>query len=266
MKKILKIILIVFLSAALIFAGVVYFSFSGNPVAKILANISAPKYIENNYPDMEISCDKCVYDFKWGDYLVNVFSKISTDTHFTLYLDNWGNVLEDTYESKVLSKRNTADRINNQYWDIVKNVFEKDTFPYASEIGYGELLFDSYPSQFEAAVINSKDLEIDKEYDIYELGKDYGYITLYIDHEDISINHGNEILLDIKNILDSNNVTFKTLFFCLEKPKTDTPRSDDDQISFLISYEDIYEEDLESRIINRIEELKAYYEEENNGK
>lgn len=255
--------------AFLLIIGILYFAngFLGNPISKMMANNTSRKYIEKNYPDMELEISNAYYSFKSGDYCVQVKSPISKDTNFSLTISPFGKLIYDSYEYDVVSKYNTLHRIDSSYNTKIKSVFESKNFPYKSDIYFGEIRDKSLNEEDEYFYpdygLDVEKLELDKDYDINSIGKKAGHIVFYTQYEEVCIKKASEILLNIKDILDKENISFYAIDFTLEKPRGDDgmPNEDDTSISveqFL--YSDIYMEDLEKRILKASKDLKKHYE------
>ena len=104
------------------------------------------------------------------------------------------------------------------------------------------------------------DLELNKIYDIKELGAQAGHLILYVDNEVISVEETARIMLDFRSMFDEADIPFYAMDFVLRHPRTEDGQSDDEEIrinDFL--YQDIYEEGLTERIEIAIEETAAYY-------
>lgn len=256
MKKSIKI-----LSGGLAFLLIIvilYFAngLLGNPISKTVANNVSKEYIAKNYPNMKLNLSDASYSFKTGDYYVQVKSPISKDTHFSLTISPLGKIIGDTYENDVLGKFNTLTRIDTIYNDKVNNVFESKEFTYTSDIYFGELSED---------MLDRNKLELDKDYNIYDIGKKAGHIVLYVQDEDVSFKKASEILLDVKTIFDKQSVSFYSINFTLQKPRSEDGESnlEDSYISIeKFLYKDIYEDDLENRVLKNHEDLQEYYKEQ----
>ena len=244
----------------------------GNPISKAIANNTAKKYIEENYSDMNFEVSEVFYSFKDGNYHVDVKSPTSKDTYFSISISPLGKIGYDSYEYDVVKRFNTYRRLDELYRNKIKNVFENKDFTYKSDIYFGELKeipsknLDSEYTEFGPVYgINLSELELDKDYNINEMGKKYGHVVINIQDEDISIKRASEILLDIKNILDDKNVSFYAIDFTLEKPREgEEINLDDESIKieeFL--YNDIYKEGLEIRIKKAYDNLQEYYKQQN---
>ena len=271
MKKSVKILAAV--TAFILIGGILWFASGllGNPISKELANNTAKKYIDKNYSHMDLNISKIYYNFKDGSYHAYVKSPTSKDTHFTISISHLGKIQYDSYEDNVTNKNNTYKRINDEYDEKVKKVFEDKSCPYKSDICFGELkeitskeLDDEYTDFGVKYGIDKSKLELDKSYDINEMGKKYGHIVFYADDEDVSIKRASEILLDIKNILDERDVSFYAIDFTLEKPRKEDEENQNEKTiniqEFL--YSDIYENGLENRIKENSQKLEKYYEEQ----
>lgn len=269
MKKWVKIL--AGITAFMLIGGLLWFAngLVGNPISKALAENAAEKYIGEHYPHMELEISDAFYNFKNGNYRVNVQSPTSIDTHFTVALSQTGRIQYDDYEDKVLGRWNTYYRISSSYRSKLEAIFDSSDFPYESEISFGELRFKEVTEDNESfgpiygLVI--EDLELDKDYDLVELGKEAGYVVFYTEDEDVSVKKAAEILLDIKNILDKENVPFYAIDFVLEKPRVEQEKQNPHDISVRVNeflYSDIYEEGLEERIAGAAKALEEYYNEQ----
>lgn len=249
-KKILKIIAAVVALALLAMILLLANGLLGNPISKAMVAYTAKNYVVKTYPELELELSKPFYNFKTGGYSVTAQSPTSIDTHFTLSLDAWGKLVYDRYEYSVLGLDNTLRRVDALYNKQVDEVLEAKTFPYPIYISYGEL-----------HNISAEKLELDKEYDIGELGRTDGHIVAYIEDETVSAQRTAEILLDMKQILDKAGVGFVSIDFELIKPRIDDlPNPDDSRFGVAnFPYADIYQEGLLSRLTDAAEALDSYY-------
>lgn len=272
MKKSVKILAAV--TAFILIGGILWFAngFLGNPISKALANNTAKKYIAKNYSNMNLHISEVSYSFKDGNYHAYVKSPTSKDTYFNISISPLGKLQYDSYENDVTKRNNTYIRLNEEYGEKVKEVFEDKNFPYESDICFGELkeitskeLESEYNDFGPVYGIDLSKLELDKSYDINEMGKKYGHIVFYAKDEDISIKKASEILLHIKKILDEKNVSFYAMDFSLQKPRSEDENINPNDKSIDIQeflYSDIYEKGLENRIKENSQKLEKYYEEQ----
>ncbi|MGL5328149.1 MAG: hypothetical protein ACRDD7_02695 [Peptostreptococcaceae bacterium] len=238
----------------------------GNPVSKIIASNSGKEYINKKYSDLDLEFDNARYSFKDGNYHIYVTSPTSKDTNFSITITPFGEVIHDYYESDVLGKYNTYRRVDLEYGDKVKMIMDKKDFLYKNDIYFGEIInkealeYEDYNNISYGVELDK--LEIDKDYDIDELGKKAGHIVFYAKDKEISVEKASEILLYVKNRLDDEKISFYAIDFTLEKNdrKEGKVNSEDDSINIKhFLYEDIYEENLEERVSEAINITKDYY-------
>lgn len=267
-KRILKIAAFVFAIALIVGVCVFANALVGNPISKAMATNTAEKHIEENYADKDFEIERVTFSFKDGYYHAFIYSPSSIDSDFTILIDMWGKLRYDTYEDRVLSGGNTADRISRDYRAVVDKVLDSQAFPYNEHIGYGD--FDFYPrvhleeySVPEYALI-TEDLTLDAFYDVNELGAKHGKLTIYIDDDTVSYERLSEILLDIRRIFDDSGVKFYVIDCVLEYQKNeDSSKKQEGRVEvreFL--YADIYEEGMVERVKASDEAAKAYYAEQ----
>ena len=267
-KRILKIAAFVFAIALIVGVCVFANGLVGNPISKAMATNTAEKHIEENYGDKNFEIERVTFSFKDGYYHAFIYSPSSIDSSFTLMIDMWGKLRYDTYEDRVLSGGNTADRISRDYRAVVDKVLDSQAFPYNEHIGYGD--FDFYPrvhleeySVPEYALI-TEDLTLDAFYDVNELGAKHGKLTIYIDDDTVSYERLSEILLDIRRIFDDSGVKFYVIDCVLEYQKNeDSSKKQEGRVEvreFL--YADIYEDGMVERVKASDEAANAYYDEQ----
>ena len=267
-KRILKITALVFAIALIVGVCIFANGLVGNPISKAVATNTAEKHLEETYADKDFEIERVFYSFKDGYYHAFIYSPSSIDSDFTILVDMWGKLRYDTYEDRVLSGGNTADRISRDYRAVVDKVLDSQAFPYNEHIGYGD--FDFYPrvhleeySVPEYALI-TEDLTLDAFYDVNELGAKHGKLTIYIDDDTVSYERLSEILLDIRRIFDDSGVKFYVIDCVLEYQKNeDSSKKKEGRVEvreFL--YADIYEEGMVERVKASDEAAKAYYAEQ----
>lgn len=200
-------------------------------------------------------------------YHAFIKSPSSIDSEFTLSVNMWGKLRYDSYEDRVLSGENTANRISNDYRAIVDKVLDSQAFPYNEHIGYGD--FEFYPRihleeySIPSYALITDDLKLDAFYDVNELGRNHGKLTIYIDDETVSYERATEIILDIRKIFDDAGVKFYNLDFVLTYPKNEDNTKKDGRVEVMnFLYTDIYEEGIVERVKASDEAANAYYEEQ----
>lgn len=240
-------------------------AFFGNPVSEMLVTKNAKEYIQEKYPKENYTVDYVAYDFKTSDYHVAVVSPDGVDRHFSLRGSWGGRITFDTYESSVAEKWNTATRLDDEYRKAVDAVFESEAFLYKTEYAFGEIIFadSDYPAEESVPnyAIPNDSLILDAEYDIYEMGKKAGCITLLAYDKDVSAEKLSAILLAVKELMDDKNVGFKAINCILgyPEPEGDGPLKEEwaEVKNFL--YEDIHSDGLTERVKSACEEASEYY-------
>ena len=266
-KKILKTVVVIISIALVIGVCVIANAFVGNPISKHIATNTAEKHLEEKYSDRDFEIEKVIYNLKDGNYHAFIKSPNSIDSHFTILIDMSGNLKIDNYEYSVLTGWNTANRLGNEYREKVDEILDSQSFPYAVDIGFGDIEFipTEYakdPSVPDYAII-IEELKLDGEYDINELGSKAGKLTIYIDDETVSYERLAELILEVKKIFDDAKVKFYALDFVLEYPKDENGTIKEGRVEvrdFL--YTDIYEEDMIERVKASDGAANAYYAEQ----
>lgn len=266
-KKILKTVAVIISIALVIGVCVIVNAFVGNPISKHIATNTAEKHLEEKYSDRDFEIEKVIYNLKDGNYHAFIKSPSSIDSHFTILIDMSGNLKIDNYEYSVLTGWNTANRLGNEYREKVDEILDSQSFPYAVDIGFGDIEFipTEYakdPSVPDYAII-IEELKLDGEYDINELGSKAGKLTIYIDDETVSYERLAELILEVKKIFDDAKVKFYALDFVLEYPKNENGTKKEGRVEvrdFL--YADIYEEDMIERVKASDKAANEYYAEQ----
>ena len=240
-------------------------------MSKWLATRTAKAHLEEVYGDTDFVIEKIGFNFKDTDYYAHIMSPSSEDSSFSLRIGMWGQLLLDTYESRVLAGDNTRNRLNMEYRALVDEVLEAPDYPFTTFIAYGDLEIGFAPAGVDVEedrwpghyVVLDK-VELDKKYDIYELAKKAGCLVIYVEDEEVTIERAAEVLLELKELFDRKNVPFVSIDFVLEYPrKPEGGNIKEGRINvegFL--YSDIYAEGLVERVRIADEELNAYYEEQ----
>ena len=270
MKKCIKIIgtaLVIALIAVLFWFGNVMM---GNPVSHALASKAAKAFLSDRFSSTDYQMERITYSFKDGRYHAFMVSPTSIDGNFSVCFSMMGEYCYDTYDS-VQDGWNTAQRLNSEYRKLTDTILNDPALPYDNtqiySIMFGEL--EIYPKEFindpnvhdipDYSLVQD-DLELNKIYDIKELGAKAGHLILYVDNEVISVEETARIMLDFRSMFDKADIPFYAMDFVLRHPRAEDGTSDEEEIrvnDFL--YQDIYEEDLTDRIETAIEETAAYY-------
>lgn len=261
-KRILKIGALVL--ALCLLAGIGWFAngLLGNPVSRWLARHSAEAYLAEVYPGTDYTIEAIRYSFKSGDYNVQVLSPSSMDTRFTLSLSMTGRLWWDSYQTSVTGRWNTWDRLETEYRALADRVFEDPGFPYDSNIAYGSLWMDQEYGEPAPPGLLLSDLELDKQYDMQQLGAECGRLCLYVRQEEVTAEAAAEILLDVRRRFDEAGVSFYCIDFVLNSPRNpdgSIPRDDRQVETRYFLYDDIVEDGLVERVEQAAKEAEAYH-------
>ena len=266
-KRILKILALC--AGIILILGVCIFANSlvGNPISKALATSTAKKHLEENYANTDYELEDVSYSFKDGYYHAQVASPSSIDSSFSLLINGLGKLRYDYYENNVTNGWNTAYRLRDDYRKTVDTLIESDDFTYDVVLGYGDLSFitaeyEDMPDVPEYALLTN-DLTLDSYYNVNELGKKAGELTLYIADETVSEERLAEILLGIRECFDRAGVGFYIIDCVLEYPQDENAeyRYGNVEISEFL-YSDIYADGLVERVKAAAEKTENYYAEQ----
>ena len=252
--------------AVLLIGFVLFFAngLVGNPVSHALATNTAKKHLAETYSDTDFELSGVSFSFKDGYYYAGIESKSSIDTHFSLRIDPLGNLKDDYYEEYVKSGFNTAHRIDLDYRNKANALFESASFPYETYIHFGELLLVSEEYKNEPGAkdygIIIEELTLDAFYNVNELGKNHGKLTLYIHDENVTIEKLSEVLLEVRRCFDDAGIGFYVINCVLEHPRDENGYSEEGRVEVMeFLYSDIYEDGLANRVDKANKEAEEYY-------
>ena len=270
MKKAVRITIVLLL--IVLSVGLLWFcnAMFGNPVSHSLASKAAKAFLSEHFSGTDYEMERITYSFKDGRYHAFITSPTSIDGDFSVTFSMLGKYCYDTYGS-VLDRFNTARRLDSEYRKLTDTILNDPALPYDNtqiySIMFGKL--EIYPREAfedpnvtdvpEYAIVQ-ENLELNKVYDIKEMGARAGHLILYVDNDIISVEEAARIMLDFRAMFDEAGIPFYAMDFVLRHPRTEDGKSDDEEIrinDFL--YEDIYEDGLTQRIEIGIEETAAYY-------
>ncbi len=190
----------------------------GNPVSYLLAKTNSEKYVAEKYGGEGYSVKSVSYSFKFKNYLALAEKPGSEDCRFTVYCGADGKPDGDNYGIYVTGGENTRGRIEESYRKLADGIFESPAFTYSSETCYGTIVFkgDSEKEEEYNFGLSRDILKPDANYDISELGRQAGLLTVYIDTEDLTAEFAAEALLKIKALSDLGMVPFYAVDLTLE--------------------------------------------------
>ncbi|MBM4764568.1 hypothetical protein [Bacillus sp. B15-48] len=234
-KKLLLKIIAGSLAIALI-GGILFItnSFVGNPISASFANKTIKQYVEQNYSSLDLELQKASYNFKDGSYAARAESKTSIDTKFYIYYRD-GEILRDDYETYVIGKFNTLQRLSDEYSVLAKNIV-------ARELGFENnttmVLYDKDEYENSNGV-----LELDMKFSRTLPMK--AEVTIRLDLSDSSLEGIAKVLTDAHKAFINNDCIFN---------KYDLYAEND---GMLIMVNGVTPADIESgELISRLEEAK----------
>ena len=112
-KRLLKIGAALLGSAIVVFLLLMASSVLGDPVSKYIAQKEIERYVEETYPEQQLSVSEVRYNFKFGGYYAEAASDTSIDTRFSVYW-RFGEGCSDGYAA-VTEGANTFSRMEAEY-------------------------------------------------------------------------------------------------------------------------------------------------------
>lgn len=194
--------------AITLIGGLLFFTnaFVGNPISAAIANRAIEKYVGENYPYLDLEVEKVIYNFKTGSYMARAKSKTSIDTQFAIYYRS-GDIRDD-YESYVLGKFNTLQRLSDEYSVIAKNII-------AEELGYeNNTTIVLYKTDDKAKDILELDMEFDRSLPLD------AEVIIRLDLEDTSLEEVAKVLTEAHQAFLENNCYFTEYSLYGEKGDT----------------------------------------------
>lgn len=202
-------ILVTIVSAALIIACVAFFminAFYGNPISKNMAQKNMIGYLDDKYNKTDFIVYETIYDLSTTGYKMEVSSKTSPDTNFTIYYKN--GKIEDSYQEYVLEKKNTFTRMDLSFSQKVEDIVKAD-FPYKSQIIFG-------------GIDNTKEnlalMEIDMEAEDFSFFTKH--ITGYFYSDTATWQQLAQAVVQLDELMQKNNVDIERYSVSLEKEQS----------------------------------------------
>ncbi len=125
-KKLSKKSLVLRIAAGVLGAAIIVLcidvtmSFTGNPVSMLLAKNAAVKYVNEKYSEHDLEVQRVYYNFKFGEYGVEMQDKNSMDVNFTVNYKNSDTPLTDDYGYMVTERGRTLARIEEEAGEEIK--------------------------------------------------------------------------------------------------------------------------------------------------
>lgn len=229
-------------------SSVILSKLHSNSVSFFLADFSAKFHVACHFPGSDYKVTRTWYDDKPKTYCVRLSSASSPDSGFTLAYNHIGVLVNNSYEEDVIERRNTAKRLSTEYGAKVEDaLISASSFNMSFYQGRLNWIPPGYTYESDCCII-SNELDLDGVHDLAELGSKAGILSINIQAKSadaVTIENLAEILLSIRETLDQANLPFYTIacrFYYYHN---------DISVSGLL-YEDIYEEDFETRIYDAL--------------
>ena len=183
------------LAAALLLIGFLLIFLNGtvgNPISKAMAGKAAQEYVDARYSDLQLEQKDLVYSFKFSEYLARYQSASSEDTAFAVYVDSFGHVIRDDYESEVLSLMTTYRRLDKEMRDLGRELFRAEFAELNIDIAHlsGNL---SDPRPFTEYL--TLDMPMDPHHPPFDV-----QAVLWVLDEDVSYERMAELLLRMRDV------------------------------------------------------------------
>jgi len=254
-KKVVLTVILTVLICGGVFLGNYYL---GNPISYVVVTEAVETYIEENYKNKDYYVEDVTFESGVRyPYCATIKSESSKDIVFYVFLSSNGKVGGDNYEYAIEDKYVVFERISKEYFEWVEAVVAKKDFPVEPivvqgenvRLCYGRLrtqgrLVGEYGADYGIVM---RELELDKEYDIRELGKAAGNIVVNVTSDIVTAEEAAKSLLLIKEYLDKEGVTFYAIDFMLAEPMVEGKEAEYISVTGFL-YTDIYEEGLAERI------------------
>ncbi len=212
----------------------------GSPLKRIYEKQLARSYINEKYGDMsEYKVTGLEYYYYWFEgadiptFKIHFKVPDSKDKYFTVNGEAPLFSAKITYDNfkHINDGSNTTGRIRSEYRDDVNDKIEKiieenfrDGYIRPSlnvNINESDLsIFKYYDEDEEKGNPAGKEIiekaVIDKTYDIYDLGEKAGVIRVCIEEWDPSLESASNDVIQIKKILDENNIGFSVIYLYIQ--------------------------------------------------
>lgn len=210
----------------LVFVISVINGFKGNPISKLLAKNAARRYIEEQYSDLELEVKKVYYNFKFNYYGVDVQSKTSVDTYFTIYTDGLGNIDTDDYVDKVIYNMNTWNRLNKELADRATEIIGREL----------EYTFDKIVIGFLETCQDYQDLSKLQKDMVLDINNPPLPLELYVVAytEEVTYSKIAEVAKAIESVLKNHNIPIESYSVRLI-PMSDKPKNENEGVSWVNS-------------------------------
>ena len=194
-------------------------SFLGNPISYAAVSIHAERYLEEEYPDLELIAGEPRFDwYSGGHYELKVDCIGSNDICFKLLYDRLGRLSWDGYDVYVASGSNTLNRLETNVQILV---LDNQRY-FAEKLGcnVSASLSSKWPSIYDGVIdypfwpenrIDPAELEIDIECDAWVLAEQYGEVEFSVEKEEATVEELEFLLRQLHEILTEDGIRIATV-------------------------------------------------------
>lgn len=211
------------------------------------AESAAEKYLQEHHSGSDYEISSVYRDEKGVLYYVSITSPSSADRGFQLGYDRKGQLMHNSYESRVLQRGNVAIRLSNEYDTAWDSVFHSAFAAYDVSCA-ASLLWRTAPPHDDPHILYPGNLELDASYDLTEFGEKYGSVWVNVEvnsAEAVTVENLAKILLYLRETAEQAGLPFYMIDCYLDYPNGTYSRR---LVVKDFLYEDIYEENLEARL------------------
>lgn len=194
-------------------------SFLGNPISYAAVSIHADRYLEEEYPDLELIAGEPRFDwYSGGHYELDVHSPVSGDTRFKLLYDRLGRLSWDGYDAYVASGTNTLERLDTSVQILLLDCRNRLEREFGTWVHFS--LNCLWPSIYDGVIdypfwpedrINPAELDIDGAYGAMALAEQYGEVEFSVEKEEATVEELESHLRRLHEILDEAGIRIATV-------------------------------------------------------
>lgn len=169
---------------------------------------SAIEYVKNTYADLDLEVENCVYNFKFSSYMVFFTSPTSEDTAFSVFCDDFGEIVRDDYPYEVENNFTTWRRIDSKLCEIGKNLIYENL---SYNIENAGLTLENMSEEYMLTKL-SRDMEFDINNPQFNIGA-----FIYIDDIEVSYEKMAEIMIELGSLFNKENISVSTYSISIKK-------------------------------------------------
>ncbi len=214
-KKCIKILAVAAASLLILFIFILFDNFVGNPLTSGHIKNQAETLINSEYGESNFQVSSISYDRFRKNYIVDVapYDQTNIDGHFTLVYSRYGSFKDNSYNSRVAEKSNTHMRLLRQYAELLMQT--STDYNLSNEkpdyiINFGGFIVPPKPEELESDKIYSTA-------ELNEIAEKYGTVTVYVEHENPSLEVSVDIIKTTKDVINDCGISFNNMSFSMYK-------------------------------------------------